>query len=319
MLSKLSYSGENKSYDVEPLKAPQVTRLQGMSVRGLTDLPNNGASTSAAGFIRQDSLALAATYQQRDRERYPGDFMERELDLDDYLACLTDLDVPADNVDFDDAELQKVNILYDGERPYEQPELNGYERHVAYGPGYRTPGDYDPDVYKMNCEVKTEDSEYDNGVKTRRAIKRPAIQLDMYENEYSEESTEISDDSASVDDAYCAPKSKKSKATALTNYKPSTKARKYNLKAEDEKAEPTYKLKRARNNDAVRKSRNKAKELQQQKEKDHDKMKKRIAELEGQLASEKEARARDRELLEQLLRSKNKPGTSRNVLETFNK
>lgn len=227
--------------------------------------------------------------------------METELDLDNYLACFTDLDVPADNVDFDDAELQKCNILYDKEPRYDPPAMNGYERHVAYTPGFRKPDEYDNDPYKMNCEVKPENVEFE-AVKARRQVKKP-VTYDAYEQEYAGESTDMSDDTGSVDDSYYEPTSKK-RRTGLEYFKPTTKARKYNLKAEEEKAEPTYKLKRARNNDAVRKSRNKAKELQKKREEEHNKMKKRISELEGLLASEREARKRDQDLLEQLLKAK---------------
>uniref|UniRef100_A0A1I7T5L7 BZIP domain-containing protein n=1 Tax=Caenorhabditis tropicalis TaxID=1561998 RepID=A0A1I7T5L7_9PELO len=285
----------------QPMKHQNVSRLQGEPLRGLTDLPNNGASSSNAMFARQDSLALAASFQQRDRERYPVDFMETELDLDNYLQCFTDLDVPADNIDFDDAELQKVNILYD-EQPYSQPVMNGYERHVTYGPGFRKPGEYDQEEYKMNCEVKPETEPIENGAtQGRRVSKRPAF--DDYQPEFSEDSSDVSE-SASVDDSYYEPKSKRNKKTGLENFRPQTRARKYHLKADEEKAEPTYKLKRARNNDAVRKSRNKAKELQKKRDDEHDKMKRRIAELEGQLASEREARRQDKELIESLLRNK---------------
>ncbi|CAI2355656.1 unnamed protein product [Caenorhabditis sp. 36 PRJEB53466] len=321
MLSKLNFEfpEEKKPSFNEPLKPPQFARLRdGPMMRGLTDLPpDGGASTSAAGnFVRQDSLALAASYQQRDRERQNIDFMEAELDLDNYLACFTDLDVPADNVDFDDAELQKVNILYDGEQPYtEPPPMNGYERHVAYTSGFSKPEDFDNDSYKMNCEVKSEQPDYDT--KTRRLIKKP-MNYQLYEQHYND-SSDLSDD-PSVDDSYYEPISKKKKSNGVDHFKPSTRARKYNLKPVEEKAEPTYKLKRARNNDAVRKSRNKAKEMQKKKEEEHNKMKKRIAELEGLLASEREARRRDQELLEQLLRAKGmKDGHTRNALENYNK
>ncbi|PIC15047.1 hypothetical protein B9Z55_022170 [Caenorhabditis nigoni] len=302
MFSKLNYSNQMnnnqpKPYSAMPMKNPQISRLQGEQIRGLTDLPDNGASTSAAGaFTRQDSLALAASFQQRDRERNPVDFMETELDLDNYLQCFTDLDVPVDNVDFDDAELQKVNILYDGERPYEPPVLNEYERHVAYGPGFRNAEDFDPDEYKMNCELKAEAEAA--AERERRIIKRPSY------NKYKDYSPDTSDLSDDDNDYYYNPNSKNRAGDGLANFKPQTKARKYNLKAADEKAQPTYKLKRARNNDAVRKSRNKAKELQKKREDEHEKMKKRIAELEGLLASEREARKRSEDLLETFLRNK---------------
>lgn len=294
----------------------------------LTDMPDNGASTSAAAgmFTRQDSLALAASLQQRDRERNPVDFMETQLDLDNYLQCFTDLDVPADNVDLNDAELQKANILYDDDS-YEQPQLNPYERHVAYGPGFRNPGEYEEqDGYKMNFEVKTEEEKKPETMKTsktmttRRAIKRPSC----YDDYQEEGETSLSDNDESVDDSYYKPKSSKKTAAAVPNFVPKTKARKYNLKPDKEKVEPIYKLKRARNNDAVRKSRNKAKELQLQKDEEYDEMKKRITQLEAELQSEREGRERDQQLIKQLIREKESTSkgprkSSRNALESFNK
>ncbi|CAO4362053.1 unnamed protein product [Caenorhabditis nigoni] len=269
----------------------------GEPLRGLTDLPNNGASTSASMYARQDSLALASSYQQRDRERNNVDFMETELDLDNYLQCFTDLDVPADNIDFNDSELQKVNILYDEDRPFEPPVMNGYERHLAYGPAYPPSKQYDVDQYQMNCEVKREEKPPVPVSNSRRAIKRPAYQ--DYQD-YSEDS-ELSEDEPADD--YHSPA--KNKRTSLQNFKPQTKARKYNPKAADEKAQPTYKLKRARNNDAVRKCRNRAQEQQKKKDEEFEQMKGRIVELEQLLASEREARQRSEKLLEELIRKQN--------------
>lgn len=300
MFSKLNYNNQQQKEDGQPssMKHSRVSQLQREVPRGLMDMPNQGASTSNMMFNRQDSLALAASYQQRDRERFPVDFMETELDLDNYLQCFTDLDVPADNVDLDDTELQKVNLLYDVEPVYDHPPMNGYERHITYGSAVQKPHEFDSEGYKMNCEIKMEPEESF----TRRAPKRPPA-FEQYDQDYTEESSgeEISD-SPSADDSYYEPKGKK-RRTTLEKFRPQTRARKYNLKPDEEKAEPTYKLKRARNNDAVRKSRNKAKELQKKKDNEHDVMKRRIAELEGQLESEKEARRRDKELIESLLRN----------------
>ena len=57
-----------------------------------------------------------------------------------------------------------------------------------------------------------------------------------------------------------------SAAEQLKNFRPTMPARRYRPKEDGEKSDPSYKLKRARNNDAVRKSRNKAKEAQMQKD-----------------------------------------------------
>ena len=56
----------------------------------------------------KDSLALASSLQQADRERYGPhnmlDFLETSMDIDQYLQTFEDLDVPADQVDLDDNE-----------------------------------------------------------------------------------------------------------------------------------------------------------------------------------------------------------------------
>lgn len=279
---------------------PKFSRLQGEPLRGLTDLPDDGASTSSAGmFARQDSLALLSQLQERDRQYHNVDFMEAELDLDNYLQCFTELDVPADNIDLNDAELQKANILYDGDGPFEPAMLNGYERHVTYGPAYQQPNQYATEPYQMNCEVKPE---MDTSIKSRRPIKRRT-----YEDyqEYTGNSSDSSENE-SLDDSYLEPEQKK-KRSSLADFKPQTRARKYHTKAAEEKAEPTYKLKRARNNDAVRKCRNRAQELKKQKDEEYDQMKARIVELEQLVETERQGRLRSEKLLEELIKQQKPP------------
>lgn len=57
--------------------------------------------------------------------------------------------------------------------------------------------------------------------------------------------------------ASCLRRRVRDASIELEKFTPTTKARKYNLKPVEEKLDPGYKLKRARNNDAVRKSRSK--------------------------------------------------------------
>ncbi|CAI5456273.1 unnamed protein product [Caenorhabditis angaria] len=74
---------------------------------------------------------------------------------------------------------------------------------------------------------------------------------------------------------------------SVSKFIPQTKPRKYRLKSESEKKDSTYKEKRERNNDAVRKY-----------------MKARISELEALLRSERQARQRDAQTIKRLLREK---------------
>lgn len=236
--------------------------------------------------------------------------MEAELDLDNYLQCFTDLDVPADNIDLNDAELEKANILYDGDRPFEPPVLNGYERHVTYGPSYQLPDRYEPESYPMNCDIKPE---VETSIKSRRPIKRRTYEDYQYTGHSSDSS-----ENESLGDSYVEPV-KKSKRSSLANFKPQTKARKYQTKPADEKAEPTYKLKRARNNDAVRKCRNRAQELKKQKDEEYDQMKARIVELEQLVESERQGRLRSEKLLEELIQNQQKPSMQNVKQEPINR
>lgn len=89
--------------------------------------------------------------------------------------------------------------------------------------------------------------------------------------------------------------------TRLQTFVARTKARKYRLASPEAKADQGYKLKRARNNDAVRKSRQKSKQLEEQKDQEHEEMKRTIIRLEKELEMEKEGRERDRMVIEELL------------------
>ncbi|CAB3400816.1 unnamed protein product [Caenorhabditis bovis] len=299
-------------------------------------IPNNSASggNEFGDFKRQDSLTLAATLQERDRNQNCSmvDFMETSLDLENYLECFSEIDVHPDSVDFDDNELQKVNILYDdpiycpdnnlfGEKPrYDNhTEIDRYE---SSAPSHSFDTEIfnhsqtnqmpiinkNEDRYKMQCEVENTNNDMQKSTPQKRSTRtiKPPVHFD--ESIYSPKDIhgeEIESDDCTDEEEYTRPpptKRSRKGATSLENFKPQTTARKYTLKPESEKNQPSYKLKRARNNDAVRKSRNKAKELQRKREEEVEQMKKRIAELEGLLEAEKKARKHDRETIEALLK-----------------
>ena len=88
-----------------------------------------------------------------------------------------------------------------------------------------------------------------------------------------------------------SPPSTKDADAALREFKPETKARRYTLKPHEEKASSTYKLKRARNNDAVRKSRSKAKEAQMARDEENNKLKHDNTKLQNEIKKLIEANA----------------------------
>ncbi|RCN35621.1 basic region leucine zipper [Ancylostoma caninum] len=82
----------------------------------------------------------------------------------------------------------------------------------------------------------------------------------------------------------------------LETYTPTTTARKYRLKTPQERNNSSYKVKRQRNNDAVRKSRTKAKQLQMMKDKQLEELVIEVGQLKEKLrvANDRLARCRCR-------------------------
>ncbi|CAI5456274.1 unnamed protein product [Caenorhabditis angaria] len=252
------------------------------------------APSTSVGFGRQDSLAVAATLQERDRQVSMVDFMETELDLDNYLACFNELDVPPDQIDLTDGELYKAQLLYDDAQFCQTND----PFRIEYRETYRSYGPRSPDPYKTNytgsrytriAEEKVPEGSqpHDYFKKTTRPVKK----IPPYKDDDFDE-MESNEDSCSEINS-CSEESHSPSPT------PQKEIDWYQKK--HEKKEDGYKLKRARNNDAVRKSRSKAKEAQMKKEKEYADMKSRISELEGLLEAEKQARKRDRETIERLL------------------
>ncbi|CAD6187289.1 unnamed protein product [Caenorhabditis auriculariae] len=281
----------------------------------------NPTSPDSMPFQRQDSLAICADLQEKDRSRSEMlDFMETSLDLSNYLNCFNELNVPADQIDLDDNELQKAHILYEDPANGEHSVYGGnsqYEPEQAQPTSdfeyYQAEIPDDEEAYVMQCDVPQKEAATvvdvqveGNTPRPTRTLKRPAHMTEMMPKA---EPIEDWDDSTSTSSYASEKKIRQRKGgpgdESNVDYKPQTKARKYQLKPEQEKAQPQYRLKRARNNDAVRKSRNKAKEQQKQREKENDNMRLRIRELEALLDAEKKARDRDRQVISELLQAKN--------------
>lgn len=250
-------------------------------------------------FQRQDSLALASSLQQADRERYGPhdmlDFLETSMDIDQYLQTFEDLDVPADQVDLDDNELQKAHIIYDHE-PHDVYEPFAHNEEIMLQPRAES--------------VISSISSYDAGSGTTplshidpQELKNSALSSSRHIHNIKNEPQEWEDNMPSTSAASAASRRRSSRDPneELRSFTPSTKARKYNLKPDTEKANPHYKLKRIRNNDAVRKSRTKAKELQDAMKKDNQEMQQRIIELESTIAAMKKTEKQDKELIRQMM------------------
>lgn len=217
-------------------------------------------SAVSAGFVfeRQDSLARAACLQEYDRIRDQEgilEFLETTMNIEDYLQDITHITgIPSEDLELDDVELQKCNILCDESK----------------APIYDC---YDPFVHaNVAVQEQIQDEHVDDSlprVQTRVEIKKEPV----WENVQSESKS-------------TTPRSSKRiarKVQPVEPYTPTTSARKYRLKTPQERNNLSYKVKRQRNNDAVRRSRTKAKHLQMLKEKQLEEALSEIVQLKDEL------------------------------------
>ncbi|KAK5964904.1 Basic region leucine zipper, partial [Trichostrongylus colubriformis] len=178
----------------------------------------------------------------------------------------------ADDLDLDDIELQKCNILYN--------EGKGAQNYDVYDPFAHSElvmqEQLNPDTYLV-----------DSGSTT--AAPSPAL-------------TEIKKEPEWENGRPTASSTRSSKRSSravqpVEPYVPTTTARKYRLKSPQERNNLSYKVKRQRNNDAVRRSRSKAKQLQMMKEKQLEDALTEVVELKEKLrvAQERLSRCRCRQ------------------------
>lgn len=194
-------------------------------------------------FERQDSLARAACLQECDRIRDPKgilNFLETTMNIEDYLEDITEIsEMPAEDIELDDVEVEKCNILYN------ENKMRNYD---AYDPFAHVP----PEFLGENVHSPQDDcvTESQTPVQELPEIKKEPV----WDNEQPSTSSTRS--------------SKRNiRNVEPFDYVPTTTARKYRLKTPQERSNLSYKVKRQRNNDAVRRSRTKAKQLQLMKEK----------------------------------------------------
>ncbi|KAF8381226.1 cebp-1 [Pristionchus pacificus] len=186
--------------------------------------------------------------------------LETPLDLNEYLFDDMDGDWPAEDQPQMDpqqpSEKQQTPQFYQEQFQMQQALYHDFSSHnnSHYGGDQFDGSEYSPNYDRPHqgmrqnmVEVKSEPDEEEFG--------------------YEKDTTPLPSTSRQM---IASPiiRHRKDAAKALEEYKPQTKARGYKIKPEEVKADPTYKLKRARNNDAVRKSRTKAKEQQMEREKE---------------------------------------------------
>ncbi|KHJ87424.1 basic region leucine zipper [Oesophagostomum dentatum] len=229
-------------------------------------------------FERQDSLARAATLQECDRVRdHDGilDFLESTMNIEDYLEDITrETGVPPEEVDLDDYELQKCNILYDD-------KIRAYEN-------------YDPFAHDIGLHEQLVPPDY--VPKTPTPLPTIPETIANIAPVKVEPTWESSVPSTSTAQPTTTKRGGRTVQPPPDAYTPTTTARKYRLKTPQERNNTSYKVKRARNNDAVRKSRSKAKAIQAMKDKQLEEALLEVSQLKEKLrvANERLAKCRCR-------------------------
>lgn len=235
------------------------------------DTVGSRAMHSAGVFERQDSLARAASLQECDRARDPAgilNFLESTMNIEDYLEDITQITgVPAEDIDFDEIELQKCNLLYN------EGKCRDY-------------GSYDPFAHNdviLRDQIIPQD---DYVCEESTTSSTPELVAVVKEEPAWEGNIKPSTSST-----------RQSRRTTrnvqpVEPYTPTTTARKYRLKTPQERNNISYKVKRQRNNDAVRKSRSKAKQMQMMKEKQLEDALKELENLRKELCMAREKLAR---------------------------
>ncbi|GMT32427.1 hypothetical protein PFISCL1PPCAC_23724, partial [Pristionchus fissidentatus] len=223
-------------------------------------------------YGRQESAASMESLGHAYTEEMKS-MLETPIDLANYLL---DDDWPVDDnppmEQQQPSEKQQTTQYYQEQVQLQQALYHDfsdthYNNFDDYSPNYEQPQQQQAQNYvevKSEVDMDEEYAKYENGSNFEK------------ESTYDKESSPMPSTSRQI---FAIPK-KRDAAKALMDYKPQTKARGYKIKAEEEKTDPGYKLKRARNNDAVRKSRTKAKEHQVERDRELNQYKAKCANLE---------------------------------------
>ncbi|VDK58381.1 unnamed protein product [Anisakis simplex] len=264
-----------------------------------------------ASVDRQDSLMLCQELQAKDGI----DFMDESMDLTPYLKDLQDVD--ANDLGEEFLEKQKLienDIIYQGpfsnahytDLDLRESDMFNEDKLVGLPSSQSTAYDITSDVQVSgrNIGLKSEIPWEDNEKMSKKECS----------NDISNETTTTISSSSSCSNkcdigTQSTPSQPRPSTSRLIRtpkqqvelqFTPTIKPRKYSLKPESEKKSALYRLKREKNNDAVRKSREKArkqqmmkdnqiKELQQEVANMNNSLKnkdKRIETLEGKLKEE---------------------------------
>lgn len=133
--------------------------------------------------------------------------------------------------------------------------------------------------------VGTEDSGSDFNPDDEKPKRKKLSSKKMVTRNVDKRVVRTSDDESISDEQVAGPLSKKVKIkTSRSEFVPKIKARNYKLKTEEERQQdPNYKWKRDRNNDAVRKSRKKTKQMELQKADEMRKLQEENRDMKSQL------------------------------------
>ncbi|ETN83402.1 basic region leucine zipper [Necator americanus] len=190
--------------NIEVLRSSEETKVNIIDHQTPTD-ETNLANVEGPSVLH---LEYGAHPQELERQR------EFETTLVGRHSFERQTGIPSEDIDLDDYELQKCNILYND-------KIHSYES-------------YDPFAHDVGLHEQLITSEYDSAPST-----------------------------SAIQPKKCGGRN----VQTLETYTPTTTARKYRLKTPQERNNTSYKVKRQRNNDAVRKSRSKAKQIQMMKDK----------------------------------------------------
>ncbi|MFH4973652.1 hypothetical protein AB6A40_000361 [Gnathostoma spinigerum] len=199
----------------------------------------------ATEYCRQDSLTLCRELQEQD----PCDFMDENMDLTPYLEGI---------------HAEDLNTREEFEPFLDKQRLIEDDIHLQRDLQYTDLGS------RSNVSTEPKTSELRMTTDTRhKSVK---------------EETSWDDESVPNEEQTPSTSSRRDSDHEVLSFTPTIKPRRYMLKTEEEKKNPEYRLKRERNNDAVRKSRSKAKEQQRQKDQMIKDLTKKVSELKALLA-----------------------------------
>ncbi|CAI4226036.1 unnamed protein product [Auanema sp. JU1783] len=195
-------------------------------------------------FNRQDSLAEAASLQERDHSCNMINFMDKQIVICDYIRN-------------EGMEIGKDCF------PEHEYDMDDYLKHGDYSFG---PEVFENSFQEIDSNIDYDTASYDTSDRSQTHVSVPAT-ANVPTPQIKQEIQEYEEEKPYDDEVVARPnrraRNHRNSSIDADNFTPKTRARRYVLKNEKEKATEEYRLKRAKNNDAVRKSRCKQKSEQQ--------------------------------------------------------